>query len=77
MLRTPAQAITARDSGKTMATVGWISAGVAVAGIGAAVVMFLMGNGEPAAAPPVSFMLTPHGGAVSVFGSFDVMEVAR
>ncbi len=74
---TPAQAITARDSGKTMATVGWISAGVAVAGIGAAVVMFLMGNGEPAAAPPVSFMLTPHGGAVSVFGSFDVMEVAR
>lgn len=72
----PSDAIAARDSGKTFAALGWVLSGVAVAGIGTAVVMFIIG--APAETPPpVSFTLTPHGGAITLSGSFDVMEVVR
>jgi tetratricopeptide (TPR) repeat protein len=73
---TPAQALAARDGGKTMATLGWVFSGVAVAGIGAAVVMFLVG-GDAAPQPAVSFFLTPQGGAVTFGGSFDLAGGVR
>lgn len=60
-----------RDSGKELQTLGWVFTGVAVAGIGAAVVMFLIGAPPPPTS--VSFVVTPSGGAVSLSGSFDLL----
>ncbi|MDX2015304.1 MAG: hypothetical protein SFW67_34245 [Myxococcaceae bacterium] len=67
----PAEARALRDNGKELQTLGFIFTGVAVAGIGTAVVMFLIGAPPPPAT--VSFMLTPSGGAVSLSGSFDLL----
>lgn len=73
---TPTTALAARNTGKTEATLGWVFTGVAVAGIGAAVVMFLVG-GDTAASPAVSVALSAEGAAVSWGGQFDLFEVLR
>lgn len=73
---TPTTALAARNSGKTEATLGWVFTGVAVAGIGAAVVMFLIG-GDSAASPGVSVALSSEGAAVTWSGQFDLFEVLR
>jgi tetratricopeptide (TPR) repeat protein len=70
-----ADARSLRDSGKELQTLGWIFSGVAVAGIGTAVVMFLLG--APAPSTTVSFAATPSGGAVTLSGSFDFVGGGR
>jgi tetratricopeptide (TPR) repeat protein len=72
---TPAEAIAARDNGKLFTTLGWVFSGVAVAGLGAAAVMFLIG--KPSEPAPVAIVVTPSGAAVTVSGRFDVFEVIR
>lgn len=72
---TPAMAVAARDGGKTANTLGLVFSGVAVAGLGAAAVMFFLG--APTEAPPVSLVIGPGGGAVTFEGSFDLAEVLR
>lgn len=72
---TQAEAIAARDSGKTFTTMGWIFSGVAVAGLGAAAVMFLVG--KPAEPAPVALTLLPGGAAVTFSGTFELAEVLR
>ena len=74
LMLTPANAVIARDSGKSDATLGWVFSGVAVAGLGAAVVMFLIGGDS---APAVSLIVSPQGGAVTWSGEFDLFEVVR
>jgi tetratricopeptide (TPR) repeat protein len=74
---TLSDAVAARDSGKTFATLGWVMSGVAVAGIGAAVVMFLVGAPAPEPAPAVTLSVLPGGGAVTISGSFDLVEGLR
>jgi tetratricopeptide (TPR) repeat protein len=71
---TPTTALAARNNGKTEATLGWVFSGVAVAGIGAAVVMFLVGADS---APAVSVLVSPDGGGVTWSGQFDLFEVLR
>lgn len=61
----PDQAIQIRDSGKSEATMGYIFTGVAVAGVGAAVVMFIAGA-PPSDAPAVSAVPIQGGGYVSL-----------
>ncbi len=61
----PEQAIQIRDSGKSEATMGYIFTGVAVAGVGAAVVMFIAGA-PPSDAPAVSAVPIQGGGYVSM-----------
>jgi tetratricopeptide (TPR) repeat protein len=65
-----------RDGGKSSATLGYVFTGVAVAGIGAAIVLFLVGA-PPANQPTVSLDLTPAGGAVTLSGTFDLAGGAR
>jgi tetratricopeptide (TPR) repeat protein len=65
-----------RDGGKSSATLGYVFTGVAVAGIGAAIVLFLVGA-PPSNQPTVSFDLTPAGGAVTLSGTFDLAGGAR
>ncbi|MBL8922920.1 MAG: hypothetical protein JNJ54_28990 [Myxococcaceae bacterium] len=72
-----ADAMAARDSGKTFAALGWVMSGVAVAGIGAAVVMFLVGAPPAEPAPAVTLAVLPGGGAVTISGSFDLVEGLR
>ncbi len=72
----PNDAVTARNRGKIEAALGWTFTGVAVAGIGAAVVMFLVGA-DSASAPAVSVALSSEGAAVSWAGQFDLFEVLR
>ncbi|HEY0880691.1 MAG TPA: hypothetical protein VGD87_04120, partial [Archangium sp.] len=57
------QAVAYRDTGKTEATLGYVFTGVAVAGIGAAIVMFIAG--APAEAPQVAVVPLEGGGFVS------------
>lgn len=72
----PAEAITARDTGKTAAAMGWIFAGAAVAGLGAAAVMFFLG--APATEPaPVAVWVAPDGAGMTFTRSFDLAEVLR
>lgn len=71
----PAEAIAARDSGKTFNTLGWVFSGVAVAGLGAAAVMFLIG--KPSEPAPVAIVLTPQGGGLMFSRTFDLAEVIR
>jgi tetratricopeptide (TPR) repeat protein len=70
-----AEARALRDSGKELQTFGWLFTGVAIAGIGTAAVMFLLGAPPPERA--VSFVLTPSGGALTLSGSFDLPGGAR
>ncbi|MFO0600935.1 MAG: tetratricopeptide repeat protein [Myxococcaceae bacterium] len=65
----PEQAIAYRETGKTDATLGYVFTGVAVAGVGAAVVMFLAGGEK---APAVSVAPLNGGGYVSVGFDFDL-----
>ncbi len=60
-----------RDSGKTNQTLGWVTAGVAAAGLVTAGAMFLFG-GPPAAneSPSLAFVPLPGGGLVSLQFSF-------
>jgi tetratricopeptide (TPR) repeat protein len=64
------QAVAYRDSGKTETTLGYVFTGVAVAGIGAAVVMFIAGAPPPDDAPKVALMPLEGGGFVSATFSF-------
>ncbi len=66
----PAQAAAIRDSGKTEATLGYVFTGVAVAGVGAAVVMFIAG--APKEAPVVSVVPLEGGGFASATFQFDL-----
>lgn len=60
------KALEYRDSGKTEATLGYVFTGVAVAGIGAAVVMFALGGEQPGPVPTVTAVpLAGGGGFVS------------
>lgn len=74
---TPANALIARDAGKLDATLGWVFTGVAIAGLGGAAVMFLMGGAEASPTPAVSWFVTPHGGGVTWSGTFELLEVVR
>jgi tetratricopeptide (TPR) repeat protein len=76
MMLTPTNALIARDSGKSDATLGWVFSGVAVAGLGAAIVMFLMSE-DWSPTPAVSLFITHHGGGVVWSGEFDFPEVLR
>ncbi len=66
----------ARDGGKTTQTLAAVLTGVAVAGIGTAVVLFLIGA-EPAATPHVSVFFGPTGASAVVSTSFDLTTVLR
>lgn len=66
----PAEAAQIRDSGKTEATLGYVFTGVAVAGVGAAVVMFVVG--APKDAPAVSVVPIEGGGYASATFQFDL-----
>lgn len=71
----PDQAIAYRDTGKTEAALGYVFTGVAVAGIGAAVVMFAVGGEKPPAT--VSAVPLQGGGMVSATFDFDLGGGAR
>jgi tetratricopeptide (TPR) repeat protein len=64
------QAIAYRDSGKTEATLGYVFTGVAVAGIGAAIVMFVAG--APDEGPKVAVVPLQGGGFVAASFDFDL-----
>ncbi|MCA3011026.1 MAG: tetratricopeptide repeat protein [Myxococcaceae bacterium] len=64
---TEAQAL--RDSGRSLAMLGSVFTGLSVAGLGAALVMFLVG--APPAPTSVSLFASPSGGGVSVSGAFE------
>ncbi len=66
----PEQAIAIRDSGKTEATLGYVFTGVAVAGVGAAVLMFALGGASDA--PAVSAVPLQGGGYVAVSWNLDL-----
>lgn len=66
----PADAAQLRDTGKTEATLGYVFTGVAVAGVGAALVMFLAG--APKDAPAVALVPLEGGGFASVTFSLDL-----
>ena len=66
----PDQAIAIRDSGKTEATLGYVFTGVAVAGVGAAVLMFALGGASDA--PAVSAVPLQGGGYVAVSWNLDL-----
>lgn len=66
----PADAVQLRDSGKTEATLGYVFTGVAVVGVGAAVVMFIVG--APKDAPAVSVVPLEGGGYASATFQFDL-----
>ena len=66
----PSEAATVRESGKQYATLGYLFTGVAVAGIGTGVVLFVLSGRRAASAPPVAFLVTPTGGLVTFQGAF-------
>ncbi len=66
----PEQAIAIRDSGKTEATLGYVFTGVAVAGVGAAVLMLALGGASDA--PAVSAVPLQGGGYVAVSWNLDL-----
>lgn len=66
----PADAAQIRDSGKTEATLGYVFTGVAVAGVGAAVVMFIAG--APKDAPVVAVTPIEGGGFASATFQLDL-----
>lgn len=64
------QALAYRDGGKTEATLGYVFTGVAVAGVGAAVVMFALGGEKDA--PVVSAVPLQGGGFISATWKLDL-----
>ncbi len=67
------QAAEYREIGKQQATLGYVFAGVAGAGVAAAVTMFALG-GSKAPGPAVSAVVTPGGGMVMLSSSVDFVE---
>ncbi len=67
MTLTESAAASLRDAGRTSQTAGFISAAVAVAGLGTAAVFFLFGGPKAdASTPTLGFVVVPGGGLVTV-----------
>jgi tetratricopeptide (TPR) repeat protein len=66
----PSEAAQLRDSGRTEATLGYVFTGVAVAGVGAALVLFLAG--APKAGPTVAVAPLEGGGLATVAVPLDL-----
>jgi tetratricopeptide (TPR) repeat protein len=65
---TPADALTARDTGKTQQTVGWILVGTGSAAVIAAVGMLVFGGPTETTAPTASLVPVEGGGALVLSG---------
>ena len=65
----PADALTARDGGKTFATLGYVFTGVAVVGLATSAVLFVI-SGKTSTPSPVVISVTPSGGFVMLQGAF-------
>lgn len=62
-----ADAARLRDDGKTFATLGYVFTGVAVAGVGTALAMFLLGGSSASASAPAAALVPVPGGALASF----------
>jgi len=66
----PSEAVDLRESGKLFATLGYVFTGVAVAGIGAGVVLLMLSGKTTKSPLPVAFSVTPSGAFVTFQGAF-------
>ncbi len=65
----PGEAAATRDAGKSFATLGYVFTGVAVAGLAASAVLFVL-SGQASTPPPVAVSVTASGGFLTFQGAF-------